>query len=61
MFSSFPVKEDDLLENLQRGRGTQVSRDPYSLKNRISGTFGIHFVLVSSSHLGGFAHPEYYK
>jgi hypothetical protein len=27
-----------------------VSRDPYSLKNRISGTFGIHFVLASTSH-----------
>jgi hypothetical protein len=37
------------------------SRDPYSLKNRISGTFGIHFVLASTSHLGRFEHPVYYK
>jgi hypothetical protein len=40
---------------------TQVLRDPYSLKNRISSTFGIHFVLASTSLLGRFEQTEYCK
>jgi hypothetical protein len=44
-------------ENIGQTPGRGICQIGTSFVTQVSGTFGIHFVLASTSHLGRFEHP----